>query len=139
MTTKSSWPALNPPTPGRLSNTPTTVKRSAPTRTSFPIGSVPVVANSAWYGGLTEHHDVAAVLHFGAGEEPARHEIELGSFGEVLGRAEHNQQLGAEIAIEHAVLGGRSTANAKLDVDQLNRRTPALRWRVRRTPSGWGA
>ena len=101
-------PGVEPAGAGRLSNTPTTSNRSAPTRTTLPIGSVPLGSNSAWYGGLAEHDDVPAVLHFGAGEEPAGAGPGCGAVGEVLGRAEDDQRLGLQIAVEHALLRRRA-------------------------------
>ena len=94
MTTKSSWPRLKPPADGRLSNTPTTSKRSLPTRTSLPIGSVPLGSNSSLIGGVAEHGDVPPVLQLGAVEEPAGEHRDARAVGEVLGGAEHDQRLG---------------------------------------------
>ena len=130
MTTKSSWPRLNPPAAGRLSNTPTTSNRWLPTRTSLPIGSTPSGSNSSLYGGVAEHDDVPAILQLGAVEVAAGEDRNARAGGEVLRRAEDDQRLGLEVAIEDPLLGDRSRAGPELQIDVLERR-PLLLERAR--------
>ena len=87
MTTKSSAPRLNPPALGRLVEHADHGEALGPTRTVLPTGSMPLAANSSWYGRVAEHDDVrrGTAASVPLKKRPARIGT-LRAVGEVLAR-----------------------------------------------------
>ena len=129
---------LNPPADGRLSKTPTTVNRSVPIRMVLPIGSMPFGSNSSCTAVLPSTTTFAPLLHLGAAEEAAGDDRDAGAVGEILGRAEDEERPRLLVAVEDALHRTGPGRRAQLDVDDLQRRAPAPRWRGHRRSSGSG-
>ena len=102
--TKSSCPALNPPTDASRTR-PRRCIAGRRRESSFPIGSVadsPNRPDTASGRGRRCSCDI----DLGAGEEPAEHRDPGSCDREVLGRPEDEHRARAALAVEHALLRG---------------------------------
>ena len=134
MTTKSSWPALNPPTPGRLSNTPTTCsagrRRGRSCRSDRCRSAEQQLDTAVWPSTTTFFRYWTSVPLKNRPSVRIEMRVPSAKFS-VVPKTISGRRL--RVAVEDALLRRRAEpAGAELDVDELNRRSPALdRARIR--------